>query len=59
MLSVVGDMIEELLRAWRDGDLYLRLACAGLGLLALLCSLIVLAWLRYGAAIATVFDARS
>ena len=58
-ISEADGPIDSLLMAWEGGDLYLRLSAVGLCVLMLLCGLIVLAWLRYGDVISTVFDARS
>lgn len=57
--TAASSLTEEFLRSLKEGDTYLRLLCAELVVLTLLCTLILLAWLRYGAAISTVFDSRS
>lgn len=49
----------RLFSAWDAGDIYLQLSVFGLCVFVVLCFLICLAWLRYGAVISTVFDAKS
>lgn len=52
-------LVEGLARAWEEGDIYLVLSVAGLGVFLVLCVLVCLAWMHYGATIAAVFNERS